>query len=144
MLESSWIATPALAALAALAACTARVEVEEQRGSAQAGAVEREEAGDEARPPRRPAETPSSVDPPLDEAEACEALSEAYLGRALENGCAATMQVCPNYLRARYGVCESYAAASVDRCVARMEAAPSCEALYDLYDCEVKPSGCGP
>lgn len=86
--------------------------------------------------------------PPLGEAEACEALTNAYMDHALEIGCPVTIYTCPNYLRVEQGeACLLYDAASVEQCIALWRATTSCAELATTV-CEARaidgsaPQGC--
>jgi len=70
--------------------------------------------------------------PTLGEAEACEAVHDAYVDRGLEIGCAVTLRECPLFVRVPAGdACLLYDEASVERCKSLFASSTTCKELWN-------------
>ena len=89
------------------------------------------ESNDEIQAPAEPRpEEATEEAAPLSEAEACEALTSAYMDHALEISCPVTIYTCPNYLRVEQGeACLLYDAESVEQCITLWRATTTCAEL---------------
>src|SRR5262245_56350523 len=144
-----------------LAACAGRVEVvgdsaDEDDQSECVGCDEPHhdiapnDAESEQKPSetRAPIEAPAEDPAPMSEADACEALTNAYMDHALDISCPVTIFTCPDYLRVEQGeACLLYDATSVEQCIALWRETTSCSELATTV-CEARaiegsaPLGC--